>query len=170
MASLHNFDASQVDPAVSFEPIPAGKYIAAITDSELKPTKTGGGKYLQLSFQVTEGEYRGRLLWSRLNIENHNEMTVKIARAELSAICRAVGVMAPRDSVELHNVPIEITVGLKRRDDNGEFTNTIKGYARRGGGGGVPARPPAGGPGGPAPQLAAAAGAAGPGGPPPWKR
>ena len=33
---------------------------------------------------------------------------VKIARGELSAICRAVGVMQPRDSVELHNVPLEI--------------------------------------------------------------
>ena len=31
---------------------------------------------------------------------------VKIARAELSAICRAVGVMAPNDSVELHDLPL----------------------------------------------------------------
>lgn len=45
-------------------------------------------------------------------------MTVKIARGELSAVCRAVGVMAPKDSVELHNIPLEINVGLKKRDDN----------------------------------------------------
>lgn len=132
MASLNNFDANQVDPSVALEPIPAGRYAAVITDSEYKPTKSGGGKYLQLTLQVLDGEHKGRLVWARLNLENANATTVKIARGELSAICRAVGVMQPRDSIELHNIPLEITVGLKKRDDNGEFTNVIKGYARKG--------------------------------------
>jgi len=158
MANLNNFDASQVDPSVALDPLPAGKYLAVVSESELKPTKTGGGKYLQLTFQVIDGEYKGRLVWARLNLENKSEMTVKIARGELSAICRAVGVMQPKDSVELHNIPLEISVGLKKRDDNGEFTNVIKGYGKKGGGGAAGARVPAGvGPG----SL---------GGTPPWKR
>ena len=132
MASLNNFDANQVDPSVSLEPIPAGRYTALITDSEFKPTKSGAGKYLQLTLQILDGEHKGRLVWARLNLENANATTVKIARGELSAICRAVGVMQPRDSVELHNIPLEVTVGLKKRDDNSEFTNVIKGYARKG--------------------------------------
>ena len=42
-------------------------------------------------------------------------------------------------------MPLEINVGLKSRDDNGEFTNVIKGYAIRGRGGlPVSARPPVG--------------------------
>ncbi|MCL4742256.1 MAG: DUF669 domain-containing protein [Phycisphaerales bacterium] len=160
MANLNNFDANNVDPSVALDPIPAGKYIAVITESEMKPTKAGGGKYLQLTFQIIDGERKGRLVWARLNLENKSEMTVKIARGELSAICRAVGVMAPKDSVELHNIPLEISVGLKKRDDNGEFTNVIKGYAKKGGNGGggaagAPARVPAG---------------VGPGSTPPWKR
>ena len=148
MANLNNFDANNVDPSVALDPIPAGKYIAVITESEMKPTKAGGGKYLQLTFQIIDGERKGRLVWARLNLENKSEMTVKIARGELSAICRAVGVMAPKDSVELHNIPLEINVGLKKRDDNGEFTNVIKGYAKKGGNGGggaAGARVPAGG-------------------------
>lgn len=156
MASLNNFDANQVDPSVALDPLPAGKYIAVVSESELKPTKAGGGKYLQLTFQIIEGEHKGRLVWARLNLENKSDMTVKIARGELSAICRAVGVMQPRDSVELHNVPLEINVGLKKRDDNGEFTNVIKGYAKKGGNGGVTA---------PRPAVTA-----GPGSTPPWKR
>jgi hypothetical protein len=156
MASL-NFDANQVDPSVALDPLPAGKYLAVISESELKPTKTGVGKYLQLTFQIIDGEFKGRLVWARLNLENKSEMTVKIARGELSAVCRAIGVMQPKDSVELHNVPLEINVGLKKRDDNGEFTNVIKGYARKGGGGS-----PAGG-------RAPAVGV-GPGSTPPWKR
>jgi len=148
MAHLNNFDGNNVDPSVALDPIPAGKYIAVITETEMKPTKAGGGKYLQLTFQIIDGEHKGRLVWARLNLENKSEMTVKIARGELSAICRAVGVMAPKDSVELHNIPLEINVGLKKRDDNGEFTNALKGYAKKGGNGGggaAGARVPAGG-------------------------
>ena len=153
MANL-NFDANQVDPSVALDPLPAGKYLAVVSESELKPTKTGGGKYLQLTFQIIDGEFKGRLVWARLNLENKSEMTVKIARGELSAICRAIGVMQPKDSVELHNVPLEINVGLKKRDDNGEFTNVIKGYAKKGGSGS----------GGVAGARVSA------GGTPPWKR
>ena len=154
MATLNNFDANQVDPSVALDPLPPGKYLAVVSESELKPTKTGVGKYLQLTFQIIDGEFKGRLVWARLNLENKNEMTVKIARGELSAICRAVGVMQPKDSVELHNIPLEISVGLKKRDDNGEFTNVIKGYTKKGGSA--------------APQRQAAS--ASPGSTPPWKR
>ena len=131
MANLNGFDANDVDPNFGFEPIPAGKYLAAITESEQKPTKSGVGQYLQLTFQVLEGEYKGRMLWSRLNLDNPNATTVKIARAELSAICRAVGVLAPKDSVELHNVPLVITVGHKKRQDTSEVSNTITAYAKK---------------------------------------
>jgi len=131
MANLHGFDASNVDPVTNFEPIPAGRYQAAIVESEMKPTKAGSGQYLQFTFQIIEGEYKGRLLWAHLNLDNPNATTVKIARAELSAICRAVGVMAPKDSVELHNIPLVITVSQKKRDDTGEMGNVIKGYARK---------------------------------------
>jgi len=131
MPNLNGFNANEVDPNFAFEAIPAGRYLAVITDSEMKPTKSGGGQYLQFTFQIIEGEYKGRLIWSRLNLDNPNATTVKIARAELSAICRAVGVLAPKDSVELHNIPLVITVGLKKRDDTGELGNVIKGYARK---------------------------------------
>lgn len=131
MPTLNGFDANQVDPNFAFEAIPAGKYLSVITESEMKHTKSGVGQYLQITFQVIEGEYKGRLVWSRLNLDNPNATTVKIARAELSAICRAVGVLAPKDSLELHNIPFVITVGHKKRDDNGELTNVIKGYAKK---------------------------------------
>jgi len=129
--TLNGFNANEVDPNFAFEPIPAGKYLAVITESEMKPTKSGVGQYLRFTLQIIEGEYKGRLVWSRLNLDNSNATTVKIARAELSAICRAVGVPAPKDSVELHNLPLVITVGLKKRDDNGEMGNVIKAYARK---------------------------------------
>jgi len=46
--------------------------------------------------------------------------------------------MTPGDSVELHNLPLVITVRQKKRDDTGEITNEIKGYARKDAAAGVP--------------------------------
>ena len=131
MADLRGFDANTVNPASDFEPIPAGKYVAVITGSEMKPTKNGTGHYLELTFEVIDGPQKGRLLWSRLNLDNPNAQAVQIAQGELSAICRAVGVMQPRDSVDLHNLPVMLTVKCKKREDTGDMTNEIKGYAKK---------------------------------------
>lgn len=130
MANLQGFDAAQVEPLTSFEPLPAGKYGAVITASELKPTRAGTGSYLQLTFEIFEGPYRGRTLWARLNLDNPNPTAVRIAQGELSSICRAVGVLAPRDSIELHNLPLTIIVRCKRRSDTGENMNEISGYSK----------------------------------------
>ena len=93
-------------------------------------TDTLADKSLELTFQVVEGEFKGRMLWARLNLDNPNPLAVKIARGELSAMCRAVGIMEPKDSCELHNLPLLITVKQKT-DSDGEVRNEIKGYAKR---------------------------------------
>ena len=131
MADLRGFDANQVEPSTDFEPIPAGKYPAVISESEMKPNKAGTGHYLQLVFEILDGAYKGRRLWARLNLDNPNALAVQIARAELSAVCRAVGVLAPKDSVDLHHLPLVIHVKCRKRDDTGEITNEIKGYAKK---------------------------------------
>ena len=131
MANLGNFNASEIDPSVSFDPIPAGKYVAAISESAMKATKAGTGHYLELTFEVLSGQYKGRKLWTRLNLDNPNPQAVQIARGELSAICRAVGVMQPKDSCELHNLPLSIKVACKKREDADEIVNEIRGFERK---------------------------------------
>jgi len=130
MANLGNFNAAEVEPSVGFDAIPAGKYQAVITDSEMKPNRAGTGEYLQIEFEIIDGDYRGRKVWARLNLENPNSEAVRIARADLSAICHAVGVLQPRDSVELHNLPLTITVKCRKTPD-GEIVNEVKGYAAK---------------------------------------
>jgi len=131
MSMLGGFDATNVDPRQDYSPIPAGKYLAAITESEEKPTKAGTGAYLALTFQILEGEFQGRKLWARLNLQNPNPKAVQIAQAELSAICRAVNVLKPQDSVELHDLPLMITVKCRKRAETDEITNEISGYAAK---------------------------------------
>ena len=131
MADLQGFDANKVEPRAAMDPIPAGRYLAMLNSSEMKANKSGTGQFLELVFTIVEGEYKNRQLWARLNLVNPNELAVKIAQAELSALCRAVNVLTPRDSVELHGLPLTLRVKLKKRADTGELTNVIFGYEPR---------------------------------------
>ena len=56
MANLNGFDAREVEPQAAFEPIPADKYLVVISASEMKTTKAGDGSYLELTFQIIEGD------------------------------------------------------------------------------------------------------------------
>lgn len=128
MAFLGRFNAMSVEPSKSFEPIPEGRYVAIIAKSDMKATKAGTGEYLEMTLQIVDGEHKGRQLWERLNLKNPNATAVAIAQGTLSAICRAVGVLTPQDSAELHDIPLEIKVVCKKSPETGEIRNEIKGY------------------------------------------
>lgn len=130
MAAL-DFNANDVDPRVAYEALPAGKYLSVITASEMKQTKAGGGQYLHLTFEVIEGDHKGRKFFVRLNLINVNAQAVQIARAELSSICRAAGVMQPKDSCELHNLPLLVSLRTRKRKDADELENTVARYERK---------------------------------------
>ena len=111
--ALLNFDATTVAPSTSKDPVPAGKYLAVICASEMKPTRTGAGQYLECEYQIIDGPFKGRKLWSRHNLKNLNPQAVQVAQRDLSSICHAVGVMQTKDSGELHHLPLTITVKAK---------------------------------------------------------
>ncbi len=124
----YNFNAEEVEPSSSFDPIPAGWYTAIISASELKATRDGYGEYLSLTLQVIEGQYENRLVFARLNLKNANDKAVDIARKDLAAICRAVGVMSPQASEELHDIPLMIKVKVRAASGDYEASNDIGGY------------------------------------------
>ena len=113
-----------------FAIVPKGDYTAICVGTGWKPTKAGDGEYLQLDWEILEGEHRGASQTSRLNLKNKNATAVKIAQSELSSICRATGVMRPRDSDEFKNKPILLKVDVEERKDKpGSYSNRIKGYS-----------------------------------------
>jgi hypothetical protein len=126
MAQL-NFDARQVDPQQSFEPIPAGWYNMMIVESEMKPTKDGNGAYLQLTLKVVDGEHAGRQVFDRLNLQNQNPVAAEIAYKRLSAYCHATGVIQVQDSQQLHGIPFKARVSV-RTDSTGQYepSNEVK--------------------------------------------
>ncbi|MFA5715994.1 MAG: DUF669 domain-containing protein [Candidatus Paceibacterota bacterium] len=129
MAEL-NFDSNDVDPVGSFDPIPLGEYVAVISASEMKMTKSGKGQYLQLTYDIIDGEFKGRKVFERLNLVNENEQAQEIAQRTLSAICRCVGVLHPKNSEELHDKPMVIKVGIRPASGEYQASNVVKGYSR----------------------------------------
>jgi hypothetical protein len=130
MAELNNFNANEIDPVGSFDPLPLGEYVVMISASEMKITKNGKGQYLQLTYDVSEGEFTGRKIFDRLNLVNENETAQEIAQRSLSAICRCVGVLHPKNSEELHDKPMVVKVGIRPAKDEFQASNVVKAYSR----------------------------------------
>lgn len=127
MASI-DFNAEAIEPTTDFTPLPVGEYSAIIAASEMKATKSGTGQYLQLTYDIIEGQYKGRKIFENLNLVNPNSTAQEIAQRALSAICRAVNVMHPKESEELHDKPLIIKVGIRPASGDYEASNVVKGY------------------------------------------
>mgnify|MGYP000049952867 FL=1 len=155
---LNGFNALEIEPATSYEPIPADWYKAVITETEEKPTKAQTGSYLQLTIEVIEGQHQGRRVFERLNLKNPNSVAVEIAQRSLSSICRSIGVNNPQNSEELMDKPLMIKVAVKPAQGEYGASNEIKGYDAVGGATTAPA-----------PAAVAATASAG-ASTPPWKK
>ena len=122
---LNGFDADQV-PESEFAPLPEGDYVAVISESEQKPTKAGDGSYVKLKIEIVDGDYKGRVLFENLNLQNKNETAVAIAKRALADICLAVDVPRPTNTAQLHNKPMLIQVKCEKRKDIDEIQNLTR--------------------------------------------
>lgn len=126
MVAINFFNAEEVEPTSDWEPIPAGDYIVQIILSEFRDSKKGGN-HLALDFTILEGPLAGRTFTIRLNLYHQNVQAAEIAERELSAICRAAGVLQVNDTESLHFKPMHAAVTVKpRKDDNTKLDNVFK--------------------------------------------
>lgn len=128
-----SFNASTVEPSTPMDVLPPGKYLCMAIASELKATKSGGGEYLQITFEVLDGSAKGRKIFERLNIRNSNKTAEDIAQRALSALCHAVGVIELEDSEQLHNIPVTLEVSVDPAKGEYSATNRVKAYTAAGG-------------------------------------
>src|SRR5512134_3621341 len=127
MANLGTtFDATVIEPNKPLEPLPGGRYIAQVVQSEMRTTKDGTGRLLWLELDVLDGPYAGRKLFDRLNLVNANPTTVEIAQRTLSAICHAVGKMQVDDSEQLHLIPLIADVKVQPTKNGYDASNTLR--------------------------------------------
>jgi len=122
------FDPNVVADRVDYTPFPVGEYIAEVTGSDYKTTKSGNGKFIELEFTILDGDYAGRKYWDRLNVRHENQMAMDIANASMKDLMRAIG--KPNESCNntnmLHGIPVKLKIGMSKRKDTGEDQNTVR--------------------------------------------
>jgi hypothetical protein len=129
MADLgFDYNADDHKPLANFDPVPAGKYVALICESEVKTTRKGDGKYAWMKWVILEGEHEGRFVFDHCNIQNPNDKAVEIGMRQLRSICDALGKRGVRDTGELHDLPCVIDVRVKPASGDYPAGNEIKGY------------------------------------------
>ena len=129
---LSEFDFSQVESS-TFDLLPVGKYVAHITQIDKKATKAGTGHYLNLRVDILDGKYKGRVIFTMLNLWNPNPKAVEMSQRDMKAIMDAVGASQPlRDTGVIMNKALGIQVGVRHSDYKGEEENYIKGWLSAG--------------------------------------
>ena len=153
------FDSNAVEPSAPREntPLPAGLYTVEITNADVKPLKSGNGTGLSLEFTVIDpAPHAKRKVWQNLNIQHNNAQAEQIGQAELSALCRVVGIPVLEDSDQLFQKILRIRTKVREAQGDYAARAEVAGYEAAGA-----AQPAAN-----APSPAASSGAA----VPPWKK
>jgi hypothetical protein len=88
---------------------------------------------LKLTFEIMDGQFKGRKVWENLNIRHSNEDTQRIAQSQLSALCHAVNVIKLMDTAALHFKPVRLNVTVREAQGIYKASNNIKGYESAGG-------------------------------------
>ena len=142
MASLGQIYQQADMPESTFTPIPAGWYMASVKESELKDTKAGDGKYINIQWEILGPAHEGRIIFDRINIQNNGpnkDTVIRIGLQQLGSIMRACGLPKVQNTDELIGVRCEIKVDIDKKPQAGyEPSNQIKDY-RASTGGSIPA-------------------------------
>lgn len=121
-----NFDASQV-PDQSRDPVPAGDYMVWIQKSDMTSNEPGK-QSIWVQMEVIQPEQmQGRSILASFTLESPNQQAAEIGRRVLAQLCRAIGVMAPRDTEELHGIPFWVRVDVKTLND-GRLVNNSQAF------------------------------------------
>lgn len=130
MGNLSGFDAASVEGSLGYEAIPAGKYEAAMIESENK-TSQNGGEYIQFVWEILSGPNKGRRLYDMAMRKAENPIAVQIGNKKLKAL---MGIFGPaNDTSQWHNKPLLIQVGIRDSQRSGEKENQVNNYFPAGG-------------------------------------
>jgi len=87
----------------TFEPLQAGSYKCEIIKTDVMATKDGHGRYVSLQFRIKEGDYKGRIIFQRLNTLNRSTKCEEIGKKQLSSLCHSIGIESFDDTDEMLN-------------------------------------------------------------------
>lgn len=140
MAKLPSkFNADDHEDMGNFEAIDAGEYQLKISGNKKKDNKAKvaaasqgekiEGSVYTITFEVTSGKFKSRLLFVGLNLEHTSKQTVEIAYKELKAIAVACGKKVVNDLDELNGLELMGTVKVVAATSQYPASNKITKYS-----------------------------------------
>lgn len=108
------------DTELDFSPVPAGKYVCEVVESEVKVNSKNTGKICKVRAKIAEGEFKGKSLFMSFNVSHESAKAQQIGKGQFKALCKACGIISGEieDSSELHGRKFGASVKL---EDGGEY-------------------------------------------------
>ncbi len=95
-----------------------------IVESTYEPTPCGKGMRLRCLTQIVGGADEGSLAYLDFVLQHEDTEQQEIGQRDFAGLRRATGVLAPKDSEQLHFKPFRVKIGV--REHTG--ANVIKEY------------------------------------------
>lgn len=110
--------------------LPAGRYTATITSARELEAKSGKGRRLIFTWQITEGPHAGRRVWQNINYVHESPKAQAIGQAQLGQVAQACLIHHTIDSADpLIGKPCRITIAVTQREPY-PAENTIRKVAQ----------------------------------------
>lgn len=107
----------------NFTPIPEGVYTVRIEEVTEKTTRNGG-VMIALKERITEGQFRNRVLFQNINVQNSSEIATRIGRETMFKVFIATGVPTSADTIKLTGKSMQVKVF--QEEFNGNIRNVVK--------------------------------------------
>ena len=130
-----DFNQNEYEPRKEIGAVPAGKYRCRIEETERKDTKNHDAQYLQITHVITEGEYKGRKIFDRLNLwvaqggqwVRRTDEAGNIAGQAMSELLAALGMATIRNHEELRGKSLVVKVKVRKNEEYGD-SNDVQNY------------------------------------------
>lgn len=139
MPELPEYDIEGTGEMGIFDPVPAGEYICQVSDADLKITNSGKFQQLVVQWEIMDGEYAGRKIYDRINMQLPSVPWESLSDGERQAIdignrarkameLATLGRCGARDSQEY--IGTMAVLRIKIRPAKGEYpaSNAVASY------------------------------------------
>ena len=123
------------EATLGFEPLPEGEYTVKVDSTDLKPTRSGTGQYINVELVVLGPKYQGRKLFTRYNIINDSMEAMRIGRQQIKSLMTASGMTQEQinqfnDTDQLLGLTCNVLVGIDEGNEQYGAQNRIKRYKK----------------------------------------
>jgi hypothetical protein len=129
---------TQSNEKKSYEPLSDDNYTVTLNRVGEKSTKAGNGTLIDVSFQVSDGEFKNRLIWDSFLISHPNPKAAGIGLQRLDRMLKSIGVHGGFEALGNDSSQIEQFIGKElvvetsvESNPGYKPRNVIKKYSRK---------------------------------------